>query len=259
MQLSSLECYATAKLNCGYADLEMLDNVYSKLAEDCCYDIDEIISRVDDLNELLYEVYWQVTSKVQDEILDRIDSKEPMELVINDKVVYFEITDEQAEKLKELAEGLTENSPFCNCLDTYFQNDLDRTVDWENGLYSNVEDLIRYWVESEKLQLEEEKEIMAYVLSEDGTDKDYEEYYTLRAPKPSPSVLCLLQALHPTETLELSPFSLSPSCPPHLSLLSLAETPLDLSRPLSLLPPLSRPRLASSWPELPADFCLLSR
>lgn len=191
MQLSSLECYATAKLNCGYADLEMLDNVYSKLAEDCCYDIDEIISRVDDLNELLYEVYWQVTSKVQDEILDRIDSKEPMELVINDKVVYFEITDEQAEKLKELAEGLTENSPFCNCLDTYFQNDLDRTVDWENGLYSNVEDLIRYWVESEKLQLEEEKEIMAYVLSEDGTDKDYEEYYTLRGKKVYKDDICI--------------------------------------------------------------------
>ena len=183
MQLSSLECYATAKLNCGYADLEMLDNVYSKLAEDSCYDLDEIVDRTDDINELLYEVYWQISSKVQDQLMYMVDNKEPVELVINDQCVTFEITDEQAEKLKELAEGLTEESPFCNCLDTHFQNDLDQTVDWDKDAWENALDLVKYWIENEELQMEEEKEIVAYVLSEDGYDKDYEEYYVLRGKK----------------------------------------------------------------------------
>ena len=46
--------------------------------------------------------------------------------------------------------------PYCNYLDTHFQNDLDQTVDWEASVRSNAEDLIQYWFESEEIETTDE-------------------------------------------------------------------------------------------------------
>ena len=54
MSFSSLECYAMDKLQCGSADLSMLDHIYSTLGEDV-YDTEDLVSETDDLNELLQQ------------------------------------------------------------------------------------------------------------------------------------------------------------------------------------------------------------
>ena len=179
---TSLECYAMAKLNCGSADLSMLDNVFSTLGEEC-YDTDELVSECNDLNDLLSEAYYRISSRVQDELNEIADNENYVDLVINDMIETFEITNENRDKLKELGEGLTENMPFANCLDTYFQNELDQVVDWESSVRTNAEALIKYWLENDELIIEEEKEICAYCLSEDGLDYDYERYYILRGKR----------------------------------------------------------------------------
>ena len=60
MSFSGLECYAMDKLQCGSADLSMLDNVYSTLGEDV-YDTEDLVSETDDLNELLEKAYDQIS------------------------------------------------------------------------------------------------------------------------------------------------------------------------------------------------------
>lgn len=152
MYLSSLECYATAKLNCGVADLCMLDNVYSTLGEDC-YDTDELAENYTTLNELLAEAYFQIASRVQDIILDWVEDKNPIEIGTSNGVANIEFTETQVEQITKLAEALTENSPFANCLDTYFQNDLDQTVDWESSAEHNAKELLKYWIENEEIEV----------------------------------------------------------------------------------------------------------
>ena len=52
MTLSASEVYVMEKLNCGSADLRMLDDLYSTLGEECV-DTEEAVKEADDLNYLL--------------------------------------------------------------------------------------------------------------------------------------------------------------------------------------------------------------
>ena len=79
MQLTSTECFMTTVLNCGYADLIMLDNIYSELA-DCCCDIDSIIDDLQEndclnLNSLLTEVYNIIKDKICDKAKELIEDE----------------------------------------------------------------------------------------------------------------------------------------------------------------------------------------
>ena len=146
MNLSALECYALDKLQCGTADLCMLENIYSTLGEEC-YNAEDLVDYSRDLNDLLYHAYTSITAKVQEAILDMLEDEEGLDVVIEDKVRYIEFTEDNKEAISELANELSKNYPYCNCLDTSFQSDLDQTVDFEMGISSNAEYLITYWAE----------------------------------------------------------------------------------------------------------------
>ena len=148
MNLSALECYAIDKLQCGISDLCMLENIYSTLGEDC-YSAKDLVDESRDLNDLLYNSYTYIAERVQEAIFDMLDIEEGLDVVINDEVKYIEFTEDNKEALSKLANKLTENYPYCNCLDTSFQSDLDQTVDFEASLRSNIEYLVTYWAEDE--------------------------------------------------------------------------------------------------------------
>ena len=148
MNLSALECYVIDKLQCGVADFCMLDNVYSTLGEEC-YNAEDLVDYSRDLNDLLYHAYTSIMAKVQEYILDMLEDEKGLDVVIDDKVKYIEFTEDNKEAISKLANKLSEYSPYCNCLDTSFQSDLDQTVDFEASLSSNAEYLITYWAEDE--------------------------------------------------------------------------------------------------------------
>ena len=162
MYLSAYECYLTEKLNCGVADLDMLDNLYSKLGEDCV-DTEEVVRDTNNLNELLSELYYSVTSKVADEIRNIADSKETLYLQVRENGEEVnkdvEITPYIEEQLNKVADDLDyNNNPYCNFLDTHFQNELDQTVDWTETAYTNAIELIQYLINHGEILIEEEEE-----------------------------------------------------------------------------------------------------
>ena len=164
MTLSASELYAMEKLNCGSADLCMLDNLYSTLGE-ACVSTEEITREADDLNYLLAVLYNGVTSTIAYEVEDIAKTEEGIQVSVKEngeikEFKYLLMTDSIKEQLLKKVEKMQSTYPFCNCLDTYFQNDLDQTVDWESGVRSNAEDLIQYWFESGEIE---------------ATDKDFGE------------------------------------------------------------------------------------
>ena len=155
MSFSSLECYAMDKLQCGIADLSMLDNIYSTLGEDV-YTPEDLVDECDDLNTLLEQAYNEISEAVKDKLYEIADDEEFIEIALHHKdkdgdtcdteIFDLEITEEIAEQIKEKADELTENYAYANCLDTHFQNDLDQTLDEEDSLDNNCKALIEYWV-----------------------------------------------------------------------------------------------------------------
>lgn len=154
MNLSSVECYIMDRLNCGTADLCMLDELYSPLGESCV-DTQELAQTCSNLNELLSELYYSVTSRIADELRYVADQKETLYLIIDDENIDLEITDEITEELEKYADNLDDNNcPYTNYLDTHFQNDLDQTVDWDTGVRGNVEYLLRYLIKNKLIGIQ---------------------------------------------------------------------------------------------------------
>lgn len=156
MTFSASELYTMEKLNCGSADLYMLDNLYSTLGEECV-DVEEVVREADDLNYLLNDLYKGVTDTVAYEVGEIAKTEEGIQVSVKEngeikEFKYLLMTDSVREQLLKKVEEMEDTYPYCNSLDTHFQNDLDQTVDWESGVRSNAEDLIQYWFESEKIE-----------------------------------------------------------------------------------------------------------
>ena len=164
MQLSTNECLLTDLLDCGYADLDMLDGLYNTIGDEIYYgDRTDMLKRAvadgDGLNGILYEFYTDVTLAVKDKIEDLIEEyenaedKEITELVEGlDLLMYKEdkfipLTDEELELLKDKTEDLNDVNPYCNCLDSSFQNDLDQTFNSDESVLTNAIDLIEFWLD----------------------------------------------------------------------------------------------------------------
>ena len=68
MNLTTNEKILTTLFNCGYADLSMLDDCFSELAEEACDPMDileELLNNGNlNLNNFLYEVYKEITDSV---------------------------------------------------------------------------------------------------------------------------------------------------------------------------------------------------
>jgi hypothetical protein len=160
MTLSASELYIMEKLNCGSADLCMLDNLYSTLGE-ACVDTEEIVKEADDLNYLLDTLYRTITDAVAYEVEEIANTEEGVQVSVKEngeikEFKYLLMTDSIREQLLKKVEEMQDTYPFCNYLDTHFQNDLDQTVDWEASVRSNAEDLIQYWFESEEIEATDE-------------------------------------------------------------------------------------------------------
>lgn len=149
MNLNTNELILTSLLNCGYADLDILDNCYSQLADEVI-DMDNILAELVgdgslNLNNILFEAYYQIANRIIDDAIELL-TKEYSDEVAED----FEIDNNEIKEkiVAELTKMLNSNSPFCNCLDTHFSNHLDQTIDWGEDVWYNVQELIKYIKES---------------------------------------------------------------------------------------------------------------
>ena len=158
MYLTTAEKCMTTMLQCGYADLDLLDNLYSELGEECA-DEETILSESPSLNDIIYELY----SAVQDNMVEYLrnfvngtaDSEED---TIEDYVEteYCEETEEERKRIhdritravEENIEKLENSSPYANCSNSSFDSDLDQVVNWEYSLHDNAINLIKYWVKN---------------------------------------------------------------------------------------------------------------
>ena len=171
LEYSVTELYAMDKLNCGIADLGMLENVYSRLGEDC-YDPSEFVSEANSLDDLLAYCYDCISDRVKEELYEIADNEDFREGVTDDfaevlslyvkeeggkdmKFIDYLIPENQIEKIKELADKLVENGCYANYLDTHFQNDLDQVVDWDSNAMDNAKNLLAYWVMNGDIELKE--------------------------------------------------------------------------------------------------------
>ena len=156
MYLTTAEKYMTAKLQCGYEDLSMLDNLYSELGEECT-DPDTLVRDSGSLNFLIYSLYTEVTSDIADYIVKFVNNTaDSVEDTIDDYIEteYCEETEEERKRIhdrttraiEENIQKLENSSPYTNCSASCFNNDLDQVVNWEYSLHDNAINLIKYWV-----------------------------------------------------------------------------------------------------------------
>lgn len=174
--MNTMECVITDLFECGYADISMLDILYSDLAESIGMDSQSILKDSltydGDLNSVIVRAYEEITSAItnrltnlMDEYVDTLRNNKPTEETrdteLQELLENYLYTDEETEDHELVMKPLTkrqlniiydkieemENSyPFANCLDSYFQNDLDQTLDEEDTLDNNCKALIEYWV-----------------------------------------------------------------------------------------------------------------
>ena len=147
MNLTTNEKILTTLFNCGYADLSMLDDCFSELAEEACDPMDileELLNNGNlNLNNFLYEVYREIT--------DRVYTKAHA-MLSNESELTTEI--ELAENLdtnnvlEQINNRINENTPFTNCMDTHFQNELDEVIDWSESVEHNAINVIKYLIEN---------------------------------------------------------------------------------------------------------------
>ena len=156
-------------LNCGYADLDMLDIVYSTLADEIYNgDRTDLLQRAinngNGFNGILYDLYTDITLAIKDRIEDLVEEYENAleegkdtsitelsELLDNitynaEEDKYIPLTTEQLTIIKDKIQEMENSYPYCNYLDSHFQNDLDQTLDEEVGVDDNCKYLLEYWL-----------------------------------------------------------------------------------------------------------------
>lgn len=166
------ELILTDILNCGYADLSMLDILYAPIGDDIDSNyLDRIeLVRTCDLNDILYQFYETCNNAIRNkaeellqeykESLDEEGNPTNATTVVNlvsdvdmEEIFYPEeydklqpLTEEQIETIETNLTKMEEQYPFTNYLDSSFGTDLDQTLDEDKDVYSNAIDLIKYWI-----------------------------------------------------------------------------------------------------------------
>lgn len=158
MYLTTAEKCMTTMLQCGYADLDLLDNIYSELGEECA-DEETILSESPTLNDIIYELYSAVQDNMVEYLKNFINGTADSEEDTIDDYIETEYCEETQEERKRIHDRMTRaveeniqklenSSPYANCLDSRFDNDIDQIVNWEYSLRDNAINLIKYWVDS---------------------------------------------------------------------------------------------------------------
>ena len=160
-------------LNCGYADLDMLDIVYSPLADEIYYGdsrtdlLQRAINDGNGFNGILYDLYTDITLAIKDRIENLVEeyestldeegkaTEETEYTTLSDDLIgdivfkddkFIGLTTEQLTIIKDKIEEMENSYPCCNYLDSHFQNDLDQTLDEEAGVDDNCKYLLEYWL-----------------------------------------------------------------------------------------------------------------
>ena len=158
MYLTTAEKCMTTMLQCGYADLDLLDNLYSELGEECA-DEETILSENPTLNDIIYELYSAVQDNMVEYLKNFINGTADSEEDTIDDYIETEYCEETQEERKRIHDRMTRaveeniqklenSSPYANCLDSIIDNDIDQIVNWEYSLRDNAINLIKYWVDS---------------------------------------------------------------------------------------------------------------
>lgn len=147
MNLTTNEKILTTLFNCGYADLSMLDDCFSELAEEACDPMDileELLNNGNlNLNNFLYEVYREITDKVYTKAHVMLSNESELTIEI-ELPENFDTNN----VLEQINNRINENTPFTNCMDTHFQNELDEVIDWSESVEHNAINVIKYLIEN---------------------------------------------------------------------------------------------------------------
>ena len=147
MNLTTDEKILTTLFHCGYADLGMLDDCFSELAEEACDPMDILEELLNNgslnLNNFLYEVYKEITDKVYTKAHAMLSNES--ELTTEIELPENFNTNNVLEKINN---RINENTPFTNCMDTHFQNELDEVIDWSESVEHNAINVIKYLIEN---------------------------------------------------------------------------------------------------------------
>lgn len=147
MNLTTNEKILTTLFNCGYADLSMLDDCFSELAEEACDPMDileELLNNGNlNLNNFLYEVYREITDSVYTKahVMLSNESELATEIELPENLDTNNV-------LEKINNRINENTPFTNCMDTHFQNELDEVIDWSESVEHNAINVIKYLIEN---------------------------------------------------------------------------------------------------------------
>ena len=147
MNLTTNEKILTTLFNCGYADLSMLDDCFSELAEEACDPMDileELLNNGNlNLNNFLYEVYREITDKVYTKAHVMLSNKSELttEIELPENL-------DATNVLEQINNRINENTPFTNCMATHFQNELDEVIDWSESVEHNAINVIKYLIEN---------------------------------------------------------------------------------------------------------------
>lgn len=147
MNLTTNEKILTTLFNCGYADLSMLDDCFSELAEEACDPMDileELLNNGNlNLNNFLYEVYKEITDKVYTKAHEMLSNESELatEIELPEHLDTNNV-------LEQINNRINENTPYTNCLDTHFQNELDEIIDWSASVEHNAINVIKYLIEN---------------------------------------------------------------------------------------------------------------
>ena len=147
MNLTTNEKILTTLFNCGYADLSMLDDCFSELAEEACDPMDileELLNNGNlNLNNFLYEVYREITDRVYTKAHAMLSNESELTTEI-ELPENFDTNN----VLEQINNRINENTPFTNCMDTHFQNELDEVIDWSESVEHNAINAIKYLIEN---------------------------------------------------------------------------------------------------------------
>ena len=147
MNLTTNEKILTTLFNCGYADLSMLDDCFSELAEEACDPMDileELLNNGNlNLNNFLYEVYREITDRVYAKAHAMLSNESELttEIELPENLDTNNV-------LEQINNRINENTPFTNCMDTHFQNELDEVIDWSESVEHNAINVIKYLIEN---------------------------------------------------------------------------------------------------------------
>ena len=172
MRTDTMECILSDLLNCGYADIDMLEVIYSRIGDEITdkhLDRSELL-KSGDLNDILYQFYetcnFVIREKAEEllqEYKDSLDEENKptdrtsiTELVSDtgmEDIFYPEefgefkpLTEEQIETIEKNLEEMENQYPYTNCLDSHYGTDLDQTLDEDLGIFDNAISLIKYWL-----------------------------------------------------------------------------------------------------------------